>query len=230
MKRIRMNSSIEKNIKTILNTVVNVVSNPAGFFRDMNKTGGFAEPLIFMMSIGVIAGIIQVILAGVGFGFPISLYQAVASIIIAPIFAGIFGFAGAGILFIIWKIMGSQQSFETAYRCCAYAGGIVPVTTVLTVVPFLGPVLNLVWMTYLLVVASVEVHKLNQKTSWIVFGTICAVFILIVISSQFAAGRINSEMGKWKNYSENKGYMSLEKADEATEEFLKGLQRQINRA
>nr|HDN00580.1 hypothetical protein [Deltaproteobacteria bacterium] len=187
-----MENSIEKNIKAILNTVVRVISNPVGFFHDMPKTGGFVKPLIFMMAIAAIAGIIRAILAVAGPGFSISFSQAIASIIIAPIFAGIFGFAGAGILFIIWKIMGSRQSFETAYRCCAYAGGIVPVTTVLGVIPFLGPILNLVWMTYLLVVASVEVHKLNQKISWIVFGTICAVFILIIISSQLAARQITS--------------------------------------
>jgi len=224
-----MENSIEKNIKTILNTAVEVISNPAGFFHDMNKTGGFVEPLIFMMAIGGIAGIIRVIMAVVGPGFSISFSQAIASIIIAPIFAGIFGFAGAGILFIIWKIMGSQQSFETAYRCSAYAGGIVPVTTVLGIIPFLGPILNLVWMTYLLVTASVEVHKLNQKISWLVFGAICAVFILIIISSQLAVRRINSEMGNWGEYGENKEDVIYAKANDTTEEFLKGLQKQINR-
>ncbi len=228
-EEIRMENSIEKNITAILNTMVRVITNPVGFFQGMPKTGGFVEPLIFMMSIGVVAGIIQAILAFVGLGFAVSFSEAIASVIIVPIFAGIFGFVSAGILFIIWKIMGSQQSFETAYRCSAYAGGIVPITTVLGVIPFLGPTLGLVWMTYLLVVASVEVHNLNQKTSWIVFGAICAVFTLISISSQFAVRRVTNEMSKWENYMENKEDMTHEEAGKAMGEFLKGLQKEVNK-
>ena len=224
-----MENSIEKNITAILNTMVKVITNPVGFFQGMPKTGGFVEPLIFMISIGVVAGIIQVILAFVGLGFAVSFSEAIASVIIVPIFAGIFGFVSAGILFIIWKIMGSQQSFETAYRCSAYAGGIVPITTVLGVIPFLGPILGLVWMTYLLVVASVEVHNLNQKTSWIVFGAICAVFTLLSISSQFAVRRVTNEMSKWENYMENKEDITHEEAGQAMGEFLKGLQKEVNK-
>ena len=224
-----MENSIEKNIKTILNTVVKVITNPVGFFQGMPKTGGFVEPLIFMISIGIVAGIIRATLAIVGLGFAVSFSQAIALIIIVPIFAGIFGFVGAGILFIVWKIMGSQQSFETAYRCSAYAGGIVPITTVLSIIPFLGPILGLVWVTYLLVVASVEVHKLNQKTSWIVFGAICAVFTLISISSQFAERKVTNDMRKWENYMENKEDMTPEEAGKAMREFLKGLQEEVNK-
>ena len=224
-----MENSIEKNITAILNTMVKVITNPVGFFQGMPKTGGFVEPLIFMVSMGVVAGIIQAILAIVGVGLAVSFSMAIASVIIVPIFAGIFGFVGAAILFIIWKVMGSQQSFETVYRCSAYAGGIVPITTVLGVIPFLGPTLGLVWMTYLLVVASVEVHNLNQKTSWIVFGAICAVFTLISISSQFAVTRVTNEMSKWENYMENKEDMTPEEAGKAMGEFLKGLQKEVGK-
>jgi len=225
----RMEDQIENKITVILNTVVKVVTNPVGFFQAMPKAGGFVEPLIFMVSMGVVAGIIQAILAIVGLSFAASFFMAIASVIIVPILVGIFGFVGAAILFMIWKIMGSQQSFETAYRCSAYTGGIVPITTVLGVIPFLGPVLGLVWMTYLLVVASVEVHNLNQKTAWIVFGAICAVFVLTSIGSQFAARRVTKEVSKWEKEIEMREDMTPEEAGRAMGEFLKGLEKGVGK-
>lgn len=224
-----MGQQIEKNITAILNTMVEVIRNPVGFFRRMPKSGGFVEPLIFMVSMGVAAGVIQAILAILGLGFAGSFLMALTSIIIVPIMVGIFGFVGAAILFVIWKIMGSQQSFETAYRCGAYAGGIVPVTTVLGIIPYLGPVLGLVWGTYLIVVASVEVHNIAAKTAWIVFGAIAALFALISIGSQFAARKVTSGLNKWEQEMGKTGEMTPEEAGKAMGEFLKGLEKEVGK-
>jgi hypothetical protein len=224
-----MGQQIEKNITAILNTMVEVIRNPVGFFRRMPKSGGFVEPLIFMVSMGVAAGVIQAILAILGLGFAGSFLMALTSIIIVPIMVGIFGFVGAAILFVIWKIMGSQQSFETAYRCGAYAGGIVPVTTVLGIIPYLGPILGLVWGTYLIVVASVEVHNIAAKTAWIVFGAIAALFALISIGSQFTARRVTSGLNKWEQEMGKTGEMTPEEAGKAMGEFLKGLEKEVGK-
>jgi hypothetical protein len=220
-----MEVQIEKSVTSILKTAIEVVTKPIGFFRGMPISGGFAEPLVFMVSMGVVAGILQALLAIVGLSFAASFLMAIASIIIVPVLVAIFGFVAAAILFVIWRIMGSQQSFETAYRCGAYAGGIVPITAVLGVIPYLGPVVGLVWMTYLLVVASVEVHKLNPKTAWIVFGAICAFFVLASISSQFASRRITKDMTKWGEKTEKMEDMTPEEAGKAMGEFLKGLEK-----
>ncbi|MBN1840975.1 MAG: YIP1 family protein [Deltaproteobacteria bacterium] len=224
-----MGQQIEKNITAILNTMVEVIRNPVGFFRRMPKSGGFVEPLIFMACMGVAAGVIQAILAIFGLGFAGSFLMALTSIIIVPIMVTIFGFVGAAILFVIWKIMGSQQSFETAYRCGAYAGGIVPVTTVLGIIPYLGPILGLVWGTYLIVIASVEVHNIAAKTAWIVFGAIAALFALISIGSQFAARRVTSGLNKWEQEMGKTGEMTPEEAGKAMGEFLKGLEKEVGK-
>jgi len=224
-----MGQQIEKNITAILNTMVEVIRNPVGFFRRMPKSGGFVEPLIFMVSMGVAAGVIQAILAILGLGFAGSFLMALTSIIIVPIMVTIFGFVGAAILFVIWKIMGSQQSFETAYRCGAYSGGIVPVTTVLGIIPYLGPILGLVWGTYLIVVASVEVHNVAAKTAWIVFGAIAALFALISIGSQFAARRVTSGLSKWEQEMGKTGEMTPEETGRAMGEFLKGLEKEVGK-
>ncbi|MEO6696945.1 MAG: YIP1 family protein, partial [Gammaproteobacteria bacterium] len=100
-------------------------------------------------------------------------------------------FIGAGILYVIWKLMGSTQNYETAYRCLAYAYAITPVVTLLGFVPYLG-LIGLVWMLYLLVVASVEVHGIAAKTAWIVFGILTVLLALFQIS----AYRTAQQMGQ----------------------------------
>ena len=56
------------NFAAMPQTAINVVTKPAEFFQGMPKTGGFLEPLIFAVIMGLIAGIIQAILGFVGLG------------------------------------------------------------------------------------------------------------------------------------------------------------------
>lgn len=169
------------NLAAIPAQVINVITTPVAFFRSMAKSGGLLEPLIFVIVIAVVNGLLQ------SLGFMIGVHpmfgagMAFASIIIAPIFAAIFSFIGAGILYVIWKLMGSTQNYETAYRCLAYASAITPITTLLGFVPYLY-LLGLFWTVYLLVVASVEVHAIAAKTAWIVFGVLAALLALVQIN------------------------------------------------
>jgi hypothetical protein len=212
-------------LRVVPNMMIKIVTNPVGFYRDMRRDGGFVEPLIFMVCMGVVSGVIQSILAVFGIGFTGSFIIILASVIIMPALVVIFGFVGAFILFAVWKIMGSEETFETAYRCSAYASGISPVTAFLNVIPYLGPVLGLIWMTFLIVTASVEVHKLNRKTASIVFGIICLIFIVLSISSQRAVRKAQSDMESFqKNFSQGLEEMSPEEAGKAMGDFLKGLQ------
>lgn len=224
-----MEKKADKLIASILEEMKKIVTNPTGFFRDMPTSGGFVEPLIFVAAMGVISGILQALLGVVGLGHGGSFAVSLLSIIIIPLAAVIFGFVGAAILFIIWKIMGSQNSYETAYRCGAYAGGIAPVTTLLAVIPYLGTILGLLWMTYIIVVASQEVHHLKAKTAWIVFGILGALATISSIGSQHTARQAAQEMDKWENSMGKLEEMSPEEAGRKVGEFLKGLEKGIDK-
>ena len=47
-------------------TAIKVVTSPAVFFKQMPKTGGFGEPLVFMMVMGLVAGIVNAVLSFIG--------------------------------------------------------------------------------------------------------------------------------------------------------------------
>lgn len=213
-----MNKSIEKQVTQILNNALKVITVPAQFFGQMPKTGGLVEPLIFMVVMGVVSGFLQALLGLVGFGVGVSLMMALASVILVPIFIVIFGFVGAGIMYLIWRALGSQESYETAYRCTAYAGAIAPITTLLAIIPYLGTVLGFVWMLYLMVIASTQVHQIEPKKAWTAFGIFFACLALINTCSQHSARQMEKQL-------ERMDQMSPEETGEAMGKFLKGLQK-----
>ncbi|MDH4230519.1 MAG: YIP1 family protein [Nitrospirota bacterium] len=205
-------------------TAIKVVTSPAAFFRDMQKTGGFVEPLVFMVIMGVISGIIQAVLSILHLNVIGGIGAGISTLIFMPIALAVFGFIGAGIAFVIWKVMGSQESFETAYRCVAYTTALSPITTVLGVIPYLGSALGILLGTYYIVIASVEVHKIALKKAWTVFGIIAAVFILINISGQFAARKLSREAEQLQKQMEETATQmqeNIEASQKAAEEAAK---------
>ncbi|MBI5641148.1 MAG: YIP1 family protein [Nitrospirae bacterium] len=214
-------------------TAIRVITSPAAFFREMPKAGGFVEPLIFAVVMGIAGGLIQTVLHLAKLQLAVGMGMGLASIIIMPIVIAVFSFIGAAILFVIWKLMGSQESYETAYRCGAYLTALTPITTILGIIPYAGSAIGLVIMTFYLVVASVEVHKIPAQKAWLVFGILAAIFIAMSISAQFAAKRMATEALKWQKEAEEASKVMQKQAEEmqkAAEEMQKNMGQQSEEA
>ncbi len=188
-------------------TAINVITKPAEFFQGMPKTGGFVEPLVFAVIMGFIAGIIHAILGLTGLG-PAGGYggagmmSSFGMIIIMPIAVAIFSFIGAAIMFVIWKLMGSQEDYETAYRCGAYLMALAPITAVISVVPYAGGFVNMAIYVYFIVMASIYVHNIPSQKAWLVFGIIGVVFALLGVFAEYKARNMASSMDKWRQVGE----------------------------
>jgi len=115
------------DFEAIKQTALSVVRDPASFFRQMSKTGGFADPIVFAVAIGVVNGLVTAILSLLH----LRLGPGVSAVVLLPIFAVIGCFIGGGVLFVIWKIMGSQEPYETGVRVVAYTSAIGPAVSVL---------------------------------------------------------------------------------------------------
>jgi len=221
--------NVEKTISTVSETMMQVITNPVGFYQSMPRSGGFVEPLVFAIIMGVIGGGLQPILGVFGIGFAGTILMALASIIIGPIMIAIFGFVGAAILFVIWRLLGSQQSYETAYRCGAYATAVTPVTSILNIIPYIGPALGVAWMAYLMIIASIQVHQVKPKIALIVFGILGGLLVVGSIGSQFGAKRMEKQMDKFQSEMGKIDEMKPEEAGKAIGEFLKGMQEGIEK-
>lgn len=214
-------------------TALRVLTQPALFFREMPKTGGFIEPLVFMVAMGVVSGIIGGLLTALfsllGLHVGAGMVTGFIAIILMPLYyaigSAVFGFVSAAILFIIWKIMGSNEEYETAYRCNAYVSAVLPFTTVLAMIPYLGGAIGVLIGIYYLVHASIHTHGIPSRKAWLVFGIIAAVLVIFQISAQIAARRASHNLEKatesWKETSEQ--------MQKAAEEMQKQMQQDMEK-
>jgi hypothetical protein len=184
-------------IDGIINTVKMVITNPVEFYRTMPKAGGFGDPLVFAVVIGVIAGLVQAVIGFLTLSGALR-WASLGAVIWGPVGALIGSFIGAAILFVIWKIMGSGENYETAYRCAAYSYAIAPIAVLAGLVPYVGSLVGLAWGLYLVVTASVEVHKIASKTAWLVFGIITAIFALMSVGTAMTARRVSRNLQSWQ--------------------------------
>lgn len=203
-------------------TAIRFITSPASFYRDMPKTGGFVEPLVFMVAMGVIGGLIQAVVSLLGLQLAASMAAGVGAIIFVPIGVAIFGFVGAAIIFVIWKLMGSTEDYETAYRCGAYASAFTPILMIVNLIPYAGMVVSTLIWVYLLVIASVEVHKIASGKAWLVFGIIGAILVVAGISGQIAAKKLAGDM--------QESAKQMEEASKAMQESAKQMQEEAKKA
>lgn len=167
------------DFRVMLQTAIAALTSPGTFFREIPKTGGYAEPLLFMVVMGVVNGLVTAALGLFGLTFIFSTGMAIASIIIYPIMYAVFGFIGAAIAFGIWKLMGSQEPYETAYRCVAYIAAFMLIVSVIDIIPYIGVLAGIALLTWVYVVTSVETHNIPSQKAWIVFGSLgVAIFLM----------------------------------------------------
>ena len=212
------------SINSVVEDALQIIKKPVGFFQRMPHTGGYVEPMIFLVVMAAIAGLIITVFSFFGGGFAGMMAFGVAAVIIMPVAAIISSFIGAAIMFVIWKLMGSDKSFETAYRCVAYAAAIYPVSAVLGLFPYVGTVVGIVWGMYLMVVASVEVHGIPINKAYIVFGILGCLMIVGNVSSEMAAREAEArleQMGARMGDMEGK---TPEEIGKMVGEFMKGME------
>ncbi|NOZ11606.1 MAG: hypothetical protein GXP09_11265 [Gammaproteobacteria bacterium] len=202
----------------IPNTAIKVITNPVGFYRDMPKGGGFLEPLVFAVAMALVAALIGIVLSVVGLGATGMMAAGVLMIIMVPIGVVVGSFIGAGILYLIWIVMGSKESYETAFRCIAYMTAISPITALVGVMPYLGTIISVAWGTFLLVAASTEVHKIKANTVYIVFGILGLLVLSYQLKAEYTIRTMQTTFGNMSN-------MTPEEAGEAAADFMRGIQQ-----
>ncbi len=180
----------------------------------MPKTGGFLEPLVFMVVMGLIGASLQAVFSAAGLQ-PMELDgDAFSLIIMFTLIIVVSGFVASAIYFVIWKLMGSNESFETAYRCNAYISALIPVSTVLNLVPYVAPAISVLLSTVFLVTASIYVHNLPSRRSWLVFGALGLIFMMVSVTGDMALKRLREDTEAQKQ---------REGAEEPVDEIIRGM-------
>ena len=208
------------NLETTIADAKRVITDPVGFYREMPKSGGFEAPVLFVLAAAVALAVIATALSFLGAGQLGGMGVGILSLIVIPIVSVIGSFIIAAIVFVIWKLLGSDENYETAYRCIAYAAAIWPIVGVVNLIPYVGTIVGIVWGMYLMVVASTEVHGRQRDAVYLVFGILGAILLFSNLSAEWAARRLQARFG---NIEE----MSPEEAGQALGEFLRGVQQEL---
>ncbi len=214
------------NLGKLVEDAKTVVTDPAAFYRNMPKTGGYAEPVIFVIVMAAITALLVAVFSMFGIGRVGGMAVGALTVIMLPIMAVIGSFIAAVVLFIIWKLMGSPYGFQTAYRSIAYATAIYPITFFLALVPYIGSIVGLCWGIYLMFVASQEVHGVARQTAMMVFGVLVLLAVFFQVSSEIAARKMADKMDEFGGSMEEFG-KAMEKMGDAMEnsESVKTLER-----
>jgi len=220
-----MSETSQFDINKVIADAKFIITNPVGYYQSMPKTGGFAEPLIFVAVMAAVTGIIAAIFSLFSSSVAGMLAAGFSAIILMPIFAVIGAFIGSVILFVIWKLMGSPENYETAFRCLAAITAIYPIIAVLSIIPYIGTIIGIVWATWLLIEASVAVHGRNRQTASIVFGILGALMLISNVSSEYAARNLASKLDQYQNRLEQYQQMDPDEAGRKLGEFFKGIEQ-----
>lgn len=217
------------DITDVLNIARQVIRTPAEFYRSMPRDGGYTQPLIFIIVSGAVTGLLYSILSlftGAGLG---AMNAGFLSLFLVPIGMIIGCFVAAAILFVIWKLMGSTRNYQTAFRCQAFASAIFPITALLSMVPYLGTLIAVIWSTWLVINASIEVHGIERQRALLVFGILGALLLYMNLNGEYMSRQMQARLAEMdvetRESLQNLENMSPEEAGKALGEFLKGIEK-----
>lgn len=167
--------------------------SPAALFGSMEKGGGYAGPLLYVLVWQYAAAAITLVLSLVK-AAPASGTTAtqVLSFFLLPPATLLAGFLFAAVFFVIWHLMGSLENFQTSYRVWALMAPLSVVSAVFRLVPYLSLAVSL-YALYLLVVSSVTVHGIRRAKAWTVWPLLMVGFVLVVVT----VGVFGAMRGRW---------------------------------
>ncbi len=179
----------------LVSSFIDVVVRPGKFYSSMSRRGGFGEPIKFFLVFSSIGLMINIIGTSLIYGnLSLSYVPVLFFTLEAALFVG--SFVAAMILHIVWKALGSKESYETSYRVFAYSAAISPFTSVIAFIPNVGIAISMVWVFILLIIASSKVHEIKQSLALAVWGLVGAFMIVLTLSYELGYKKTISIMAK----------------------------------
>jgi len=168
--------------KNYLRVWRDVIFSPRIFYSQMPQSGGFFHPAGFLFIMILIGMIINVVGTVFLIGQP-AIWSIPITIIFFSVIIFLGGFLISFVLYIVWRLLGSNKSYETAFRCFAYSSAISPLTSLIAFIPLIGIPMCVLWIIILLIIASETVHSLKPtvvRPFWLLVGLIVVIGTLVL--------------------------------------------------
>lgn len=178
-------------LEDVLPSAIEVLTDPRAFFSTMPRDGGYEAP-------GIFAGVMLVVYGAI-FGLfsllRLKLLGFIAALIFVPILGAIGLGIGAAVVLFLSRALKGEATFESSFRIVAYSAALLPIAAAAALVPYL-PILVQAYGIYILVVAVIAVHKVEEQRAWTVLGSIGAVILLLALLSTFTARRVAPKLDR----------------------------------
>lgn len=217
-----------------------VITNPFSFYRHMRRNGGFAAPALFALAMGFASALVislMVALGLTGTGQGTLLGATVTAVLVFTPAVLVASFVAGVVLHGLWRICGSQRSFETSYRCVAHTSALIPILALLTVVPYLAATVHALWLGGLLFIASTKVHKLSRSRALLMCGLLASVMFWVGLAvEQRARELVVDNADRQSNFSrllkriEQDDSLTPEQAEQAVDNLIESLQKAAREA
>jgi hypothetical protein len=215
-------------LQDLVPTATAVLSDPNSFFAAMPKEGGFEAPGAFALAMLVGEGVILALLSLLTF----SVGGVFASLVGVPILGGIGLLIGAAIVLFVSRALGAvEPTFESSFRITAYSMVIAPIQAIAHIVPYLS-ILVSAYGFYLVIIAVIRVHRVEEQKAWRVLGGIAAVLLVLSLLSTMSARRMASKMEAMQPQLEDfsrKMHQQAEEMQKSAEKMQKQLESQQQR-
>lgn len=167
-------------------TLKEVLLSPTLFFHRMPVDRGIQSPLFYGVIIGFLGGLFtllwQYTFSGLFMPGGVNLFLTSYILIYAlvlPILIAIGLFIASGVLHVALMVVGgNQRGFESTFRVMSYTNS----TQVFSIVPILGGLISVIYMTVLLIIGFRESHRISTgRSALAVFLPLIVVTVLIVL-------------------------------------------------
>jgi hypothetical protein len=166
-------------VNALIETIKQVLSQPAAFFRSMPVTGGLGSPLLYAVIVGYIGlfassiynlvfrSVLTSSLSRMGGNSDMERFASymqggtglVVNLIFGPVFVVIGVFLSAGIFHLaLLALGGAARGFEGTFRVAAYS----QTASIFNIIPGCGGLIGLVYAIVLLVIGLSEAHGISR--------------------------------------------------------------------
>ncbi len=168
----------------LLETIQVVLLRPTEAFSIMRREGGFFDPLLYTLILGMLGGVVSFgfsfALSAIGMGrengmgalFGVGMLS-LGWLVAMPFVIVVFTFLAAGLFHLVLMLLGgANQSFETTLRVLCYGSGSA---NVLQLIPLCG---GLIALIYSLVLHCIGLTRAHETESWKAVVAVLSPFLL----------------------------------------------------
>ncbi|NCC35675.1 MAG: YIP1 family protein, partial [Chloroflexia bacterium] len=127
-------------LRATLDFIRQMLLAPAAQLRDMEKSGGFTEPVLLIVRLGLLAGVVRIFVTfyHMANGASVGLLRALSAVLFVPVSLLAISYIASFLLWLVMRLLGRDSDLETAFRVVAHLCALAPVAVLALAIPYLG--------------------------------------------------------------------------------------------